>query len=162
MIETVETEVLAQMIPVKVYRSAARITIAAPMPGVEPEDIAVGITDDGRLVLHAELRGVLKGDNQVLADEWTPGPYHREYMLPSAVDGAMGNVTYGNGVLVVALPLAEHTRPAHLLPQHTALARGELLGNTGHPVRPFGERLDLAEKPVDAQTMTERLERTEG
>ncbi|MBF6599163.1 MAG: Hsp20/alpha crystallin family protein [Dehalococcoidia bacterium] len=158
MIETVDTDVLPQMIPVKVYRSAERLTIAAPMPGVEPEDIAVGITDDGRIVLHGELRGVLKGDKEVLADEWTPGPYHREYVLPSAVDGAMANVTYGNGVLVVALPLADHTRPAHLLPQHTALARGELLGNSGHPVRPFGERLDLSEKPADAQAMTERLE----
>jgi HSP20 family molecular chaperone IbpA len=158
MAQGVDAGVRAQTVPVKLYRSEARLTVAAPMPGVEPEDIAVAVTADGRLVLHGELRGIFKGDKDVLADEWTPGPYHRELVLPSAVDGAMGNVTYGNGVLVVALPLAAQTRPAHLLPHHTALARGEVLGNTGHPVRPFGDRLDLGHKPADAQAMTERLE----
>ena len=158
MAHSVQSEVVPQMVPIKVYRSHERLTLAAPMPGVEPEDISVGVTADGRLVLHGELRGVLKGDKEVLADEWTPGPYHREYALPDHVDGAMANVTYGNGVLVVALPIVARTRPAHLLPQHTALARGQLDGNTGHPVRPFGERLDLASKPADAEKMTERLE----
>jgi HSP20 family protein len=158
MVQSTESEVVPQMIPVKMYRSAERLTIAVPMPGVEPEDISVGVTGDGRLVLHGELRGVLKGDKEVLADEWTPGPYHREISLPNPVDGAMANVTYGNGVLVVALPIAPDTRPAHLLPHHTALARGQLDGNTGHPVRPFGKRLDLASKPTDAYEMAERLE----
>jgi HSP20 family protein len=157
MLATMRREAVTQEIPVKVYRSAERLTLAAPMPGVEPEDITVAITEDGLLVLDGDLRGVLKGDKDVLADEWTPGPYHREYRLPHPVDGAMANVTYGNGVVVVALPLSERTRPARLLPQHTALARGELFGNTGHPVRPFGDRLDLR-KPTDALEMEERLE----
>jgi len=155
---SIEHEVVAQTVPVKAYRSAERLTVAVPMPGMEPEDISVSVTEDGRLVLHGQLRGVLKGDKEVIADEWTPGPYHREYALPNPVDGAMANVTYGNGVLVVALPIAPHTRPAHLLPEHTALARGEVDGNTGHPVRPFGDRLDLASKPTDAEKMTERIE----
>lgn len=158
MVASMAREATIQEVPLKVYRSAERLTVAAPMPGVEPEDITVAITEDGRVVLDGELRGVLKGDKDVLADEWTPGPYHREYALPYPVDGAMANVTYGNGVLVVAMPLADRTRPARLLPQHTALARGELIGNTGHPVRPFGERLNLARKRVDAQEMTDRLE----
>lgn len=158
MVQSIESEIVPQMIPIKVYRSSERLTVAVPMPGAEPEDISVGVTDDGRLVLHGELRGVLKGDKEVLADEWTPGPYHREIPLPNPVDGAMANVTYGNGVLVVALPISQRTRPAHLLPQHTALARGELDGNSGHPVRPFGDRLDLGSKPTDAYEMTERLE----
>ncbi len=157
MVASTARETTIQEIPVKVYRSAERLTLAAPMPGVEPEDITVAITEDGRIVLDGDLRGVLKGDKDVLADEWTPGPYHREYVLPHPVDGAMANVTYGNGVLVVALPLSQRTRPARLLPQHTALARGELIGNTGHPVRPFGDRLDLG-KPTDALEMQERLE----
>lgn len=35
------TEVTPQRIPVTMYRSPDRLTIAAPMPGVEPEDIRV-------------------------------------------------------------------------------------------------------------------------
>ncbi|HZP56834.1 MAG TPA: Hsp20/alpha crystallin family protein [Dehalococcoidia bacterium] len=148
-----------QVIPVKVYRGDGRITVASPMPGLEPEDIEVDVTHDNRIVLHGGLRGTLKGANRVVEDEWTPGPYHREYRLPDHVDGEMANVTYGNGVVVVALPVSDGTRPARLIPHRSGMARGEVTGNTGHPVRPFGERLNEAEKPADAQAMTERIER---
>src|SRR2546430_17494432 len=46
-----------QQIPVKVYRSSDRLMIAAPMPGLQPEDIIVRVTDDNFLVLQGELRG---------------------------------------------------------------------------------------------------------
>src|SRR6185437_12487267 len=101
-----------QLIPVKIYRSGDRLTVAAPMPGLEPEDISIEVKDDGQLVLHGRLRGVLKGVNDVLVDEWNAGNYHREVALPLAVDGEAANVTYGNGVVVVVLPLSTKTRPA--------------------------------------------------
>ena len=125
-----------QHIPVKVYRGAGRLTVAAPMPGLEPQDITVEVHGDGRLVLSGELRGTLKDDKRVLADEWNPGPYRREIDLADAVDGEMANVTYNNGVLVVALPIAEQTRAATLTLQRVGPAHGERSGNVGHPVRP--------------------------
>lgn len=130
-------EIKPQPTPVKVYRDSDRLTVAAPMPGLEPEDVTVTITAEGRLVLHGELRGLLKGDKEVLADEWNPGPYHREITLPAAVDGELANVTYGNGVLVVALPVVEQTRPARLVLEEIGLAQGQRVGNAGHPVRPL-------------------------
>ncbi len=48
-----------QSIPVKVYRTDQRLMIAAPMAGLEPENIAVEVTADGRLVLHGDLRAML-------------------------------------------------------------------------------------------------------
>jgi HSP20 family molecular chaperone IbpA len=45
-------------------------------------------------VLHAALRATLKGDKDVLVEEWHTGPYHREVDLPAAVDGELANVTY--------------------------------------------------------------------
>ncbi len=36
----------AQPVPVKMYRSEDRLTVAAPMPGMEPEDILVEVTAD--------------------------------------------------------------------------------------------------------------------
>ena len=49
-----------QSIPVKVYRTDGRLMIAAPMAGLEPENIAVEVTADGRLILHGDLRAMLK------------------------------------------------------------------------------------------------------
>lgn len=120
-----EEHVEVQRIPVKIYRTPDRLTVAAPMPGLGPEDIIVEVTAEGYLVLTGRLRGALRGDKELLADEWSVGPYHRNLALPAAVDGEAATVTYGNGVLVVALPVAVATRPAVLTLGRTGPARGE-------------------------------------
>ncbi|GCE20604.1 Hsp20/alpha crystallin family protein [Dictyobacter kobayashii] len=40
-----------QHIPVKVYRTADRLMIAAPMPGLQPEDITAQVSESGHLVI---------------------------------------------------------------------------------------------------------------
>lgn len=125
----------SQRIPVKVYRTDERVTVAAPMPGLEPQDINVEVQQGQKVILHGALRGALKGDKAVLLDEWNPGPYHREVQVPDAVDGEMANVTYNNGVVVVVLPVAEQTRPAQLSLDARSATQGERIGNQGHPAR---------------------------
>lgn len=125
----------SQRVPVKVYESSDRLTVAAPMPGLEPEDITVEVTPGNQLIIHGGGRGRLKGENQVLKDEWNPGPYCRELTLSTSVDGAMANVTYRNGILVVVLPLADTTHPAHLGLEAVGPEHGERVGNAGHPIR---------------------------
>jgi HSP20 family protein len=146
-------------IPVKLYRSADRLTVAAPMPGLLPEDFAIEITADNRLVLRGGLRGIPadvqvfhrleRGDGpdhqpqlveeqrEMLLDEWTVGDYRREIKLPNAVDGRLTTATYGNGVLVVALALAEQVVAAQISLQRTGPGRGEYVGGAGHPVQPW-------------------------
>lgn len=121
----------AQEIPANVYRSAERVTISAPMPGVEPENIMIQVSDGPMVTLHADLRGALKGDKDLILDEWTPGPYHRDVDLPMNVDGDRANVTYNNGVLVVSLPVAERTTPAQLSLNTVSATQGERVGNRG-------------------------------
>ena len=50
-----------QHIPVKVYRTNERLMIAAPMAGLEPENIVVEVTAEGRLILHGNRRGRAAG-----------------------------------------------------------------------------------------------------
>ncbi len=118
------------------YETDERLTIAAPMPGLEPEDIEVEVTPDDRLILHGRVRGFLKGVKTLVLDEWTVGGYHRELKLTSPVDASLANVTYGNGVLVVVLPKANETRPARLRMQEIAPDTGQRVGNAGHPPHP--------------------------
>ncbi|HJQ82790.1 MAG TPA: Hsp20/alpha crystallin family protein [Candidatus Binatia bacterium] len=113
-----------QTVPVKVYRTDDMLTVAAPMPGLGPENIVVEVTAEGHLILRGALRGALKDVKQILVDEWTAGPYHREIALPVPVDGERATLSYGNGVLVAALPIAAATRPAHLRLEETGPARG--------------------------------------
>jgi HSP20 family protein len=120
-----------QRIPVKIYRSHEHLTVAALMPGFEPEDILVEVTEQGQLILHGDMRATLKDIKEVLLDEWDVGEYHRELALPEPVDGEHANVTYGNGVLVVALLLSEEIQPARITLEKTATAHGEYRGNLG-------------------------------
>ena len=128
-----QEQVKQQHIPVKVYRTDERLMIAAPMAGVEPENISVEVTSDGRLVLHGDQRSRLKEIKELLVDEWSIGVYHRELTLPVAVDAACANVTYGNGVLTVALPISEQTNPARLGLFRRAPTQGQRRGNAGRP-----------------------------
>ncbi len=122
-----------QHIPVKVYRTGERLMVAAPMAGLEPENIVVEVTADGRLVLHGDVRGMLKEVKELLLDEWSVGVYHREFALPVPVNATCANVTYGNGVLLVVLPISQQTLPARLALERLAPTHGGRKGNAGHP-----------------------------
>jgi HSP20 family protein len=121
-----------QHVPIKVYRSADRLMIAAPLPGLEPEDINVRVDANSHLIIDGIIRGLLKDIKELLIDEWSVGSYHRELDLPNAVDAVHANITYGNGVLVVAFPISEQTLPASLTLQKTGAEHGEYVGHAGH------------------------------
>lgn len=120
-----------QHIPVKVYRSDDRLMVAAPMPGLQPDDILVKV-DANTIVIQGELRGMLKDLKELLTDEWSVGGYYRELTLPNPVDGEHANVTYRNGVLVINLPISEQTVPATLAMEKVGTDHGERIGNAGH------------------------------
>ncbi len=120
-----------QHIPIKMYRTPERLVIAVPMPGSEPEDILVKVTESS-VVMQGDIRGLLKDFKELLTDEWSVGSYYREVQLPNPVDGEHAIVTYGNGVLVVNLPISEKTVPATLVLERTGAAHGERVGNSGH------------------------------
>ncbi len=64
-----QEQVKQQYIPVKVYRTDERLMIASPMAGLEPENILVEVTHDGRLILHGDQRAMLKEVKELLVDE---------------------------------------------------------------------------------------------
>ena len=121
-----------QHIPVKVYRSADHLSVAAPLPGLQAEDILIKVTDAGHLVIEGELRGKLKDIKELLIDEWSIGGYHRDLELPNPVDGQKANVTYGNGVIVISLPISDKTVAAALQLEKNAIDHGERVGWSGH------------------------------
>jgi HSP20 family protein len=129
-----QEQVKQQHIPVKVYRTDDRVMIATPMAGLEPENMPVEVTHDGRLILHGDQRALLKEVKELLLDEWSVGVYHRELALPVPVNAVCANVTYGNGngVLMVALPISDQTSPARLTLERVTPTHGEHRGNAGH------------------------------
>lgn len=123
--------------PAKVYRTPLRIMAAVPMPGLEPEDITVEVARASQLILRGQRRGELRGIKDELLNEWGVGDYYRKVTLPAPVDGALANVTYGNGVLVVALPIAPRTKTAMLKLAARTPTHGLRAGHMGKPIRPY-------------------------
>lgn len=93
-------------VPVQLHRAQGLLVLAAPMPGLEPQDISVSIHKN-RVTIRGEYRASRHDQPETLISEWTMGPYHRDVSLPQPVSGGLTNATYGNGVLVLAMPILE-------------------------------------------------------
>src|SRR5919109_3618875 len=128
-----------QTVPLQIHQADERLVLAAPMPGLEPQDIAV-IISGTRVTIRGEYRGSRQDQPEILISEWTIGPYYREVVLPQPVDGTLTNATYGNGVLVLALPklAPEQTSiPAEFQLQAVVATHGEHIGHTGSAMQPI-------------------------
>ena len=120
-------------VPINLFENDRELVVVAPMPGVTPEDISVDVLDDGMLIVRARMHGEGQERRQYLVREWTYGPFERSLQLPVPVDAARANLTYGNGVLTVALPKAAATSPAALAVAPTGHTRGMTGGHAGDP-----------------------------
>ena len=126
-----------QNVPVRMYQTDNQIMIAAPVPGLEPQNISVTIDGD-RVSIRGEERGPHQHERDLLLAEWTVGPYLREVTLPQPVSGALTNATYGNGVLVLAMPKLEQGQSgagAEFQLEAISATRGERVGHSGREMR---------------------------
>jgi hypothetical protein len=120
---------------VRVYRTADRIMVAAPMPGLEPPDIMV-IVDGDRLTIEGKERGPHQHERDLMRAEWTIGPYYRELELLHPVRADLVNATYDNGVLVLAMPTLDPGQP-RVLPRFVSrLSRPPAANTWVMPARP--------------------------
>jgi HSP20 family protein len=127
-----------QTVPVQLHRAQGRLVLAAPMPGLEPQDISVRI-HHGRVTIRGEYRGSRHDQPETVISEWTMGPYHRDLSLPQPVSGELTNATYGNGVLVLAMPTLEpgvqEDATEFRLEADTG-TRGQRVGHIGSEIEP--------------------------
>lgn len=127
-----------QSVPVQVHQADDRIVLAAPMPGLDPQDITVTIAGN-RVTIRGEYRGSRQDMPEVILSEWTVGPYYREVVLPQPVSGPLTNASYGNGVLVLSMPkLQEGAEGGYTEFQLEVVeaTKGQRVGHTGSQTRP--------------------------
>jgi HSP20 family molecular chaperone IbpA len=126
-----------QTISVRVYQSDGRIMVAAPLPGLEAPDIFISVS--GRTVtIRGEQRGPRQNARDLSVEEWAIGPYERVLELQQPVIASRTNATYGNGVLVLALPKAEAGQAGGETEFHLEVVnatRGAHVGHTGRDLR---------------------------
>ena len=130
---------ISQEIPVRLSRSDSRLLLVAPMPGIKPSDISVTII--GRTVkISGQQTGPGQDEKDLIIEEWRMGPYYREVELPEAVHGILTNATFGNGILILAMPKAAEEAHRTVTFQLEAIdsARGARIGHQGAEINPIG------------------------
>jgi HSP20 family protein len=128
---------ISQKIPVRLFQSDSRLMLVTPMPGIKPSDISVTI--EGRTVkISGQQTGPGQDEKDLIMEEWQMGPYYRDIQLPEAVNGPLTNATFGNGVLILAMPKAgEETHRSitfHL--EAIDAARGGRIAHQGAEIKP--------------------------
>src|SRR5690606_34003841 len=95
--EAAEEFMVPQTVPVNLYETDAALVVVAPLPAVQPEDVAIDV-GPGQLRITAHLRSAAPRD--YLIHEWDYGGYEREVDLPPGF-GAHAEASLANGQLAV-------------------------------------------------------------
>lgn len=97
-----------------VHQNADEIVVTASLPGMKPEDVEITIT--GQTL---SIRGELKADETVDRDQYLHrerrfGSFSRQVQLPTRVEGDAAEATFEHGILRLAIPKAEDTKPRQI------------------------------------------------
>ena len=97
-----------------IHETDTAYEVAAPLPGVKPEDISVKM-QNGTLTISGELPQPTVADNtKVVVQERYYGKFSRSVSLPQSVDSNKIEATYDNGVLNLTLPKLPEAQPKQI------------------------------------------------
>jgi len=97
---------------VEVYTAENDVVVRANLPGLEPDDVQIEITEDA-----VRLTGEMKHNEEIKEDnycrtEMQYGHFERLIPLPNRIKEDAAKATFKNGVLTVRAPLAEPVQKA--------------------------------------------------
>jgi HSP20 family protein len=96
---------------VDVHETDDEVVVTASLPGIKPEDVDITLT--GRTLV---ISGELKADEQVEREQYVyrerrMGTFNRQIRLPVRVVGEKAEASFENGLLRLAIPKAEESKP---------------------------------------------------
>ncbi len=99
---------------VDIYEHEGNLVLKAELPGIDPKDVDVRVEND---VL--TLRGERKFDSDVKREQYRRverayGTFSRSFALPNVVDTGKIKAEFKDGVLRVALPQREESKPKQI------------------------------------------------
>ncbi|HEX6566036.1 MAG TPA: Hsp20/alpha crystallin family protein [Chthoniobacterales bacterium] len=95
-----------------VYQDKDQFTVVAELPGLKKEDIELSL-QNGVLTISGERKQEKKNEEGYRNERFF-GRFQRSVTLPSSVDSNKVKATYQDGILKVALPKAEETKPKQI------------------------------------------------
>ena len=100
--------------PVDIVERDSEFVIHVDLPGLEREDIHVGVENNSLSVSGERTRVEPKEAERGYRTERHCGTFKRVFSLPRSVDAGSVKAEYRHGVLTVALPKSEQARPREI------------------------------------------------
>jgi HSP20 family protein len=102
-----------RFMPMDVYREGDHFVLLVDLPGVDPESIDLHV-DNGMLTIKADRQAPDGEGLDWILSERTAGSYMRQLTLGDGVDTERIEAGYTDGVLRVAVPVAEKAKPRRI------------------------------------------------
>jgi HSP20 family protein len=99
---------------VDVFEDKDAVKIVAELPGVKSEDVKLSLENNVLTIRGEKKQEAEERTERVHRYERSYGSFERAFVLPSTVDGDKISAEYSNGVLTVAVPKAEKSRPREI------------------------------------------------
>ena len=93
-----------------IAETAESITVKAELPGLEPKDIEVTLSDDLLTIKGEKKKEEEKKDEKVHRSERFYGMFERSFRLPSSIKMDKVEAKFEKGVLTITLPKTEEAK----------------------------------------------------
>jgi HSP20 family protein len=100
-------------VPMDAYRRDDQFLVHIDLPGFDPDSIEL-TAEQNTLMISAERRFELQESDQVIAKERPQGQFTRQLLLGDTLDVDRIEANYENGVLTLAIPVAEQAKPRRI------------------------------------------------
>ena len=88
---------------VDISETASEIKVRAEVPGINPEDVSIEVTEDTLSISGASEKSHEEKDENYYRMERSSGRFSREFVLPAKVDADNVNAEAQNGVITISL-----------------------------------------------------------
>ncbi len=113
------------MLPLDVGETEDAFIVKASLPGVNPDDIDISITENV-LTIKAEIKAEKEIENaRYHLQERRYGTFSRSITLPTTVNADAVDAVYENGVLTLNIPKAEEVKPRKIEVHTHKMIEGE-------------------------------------
>ena len=99
--------------PMDAYRRGGQFLVHLDLPGFDPNSIEL-TAEQNTLTISAERRFELREADQLIARERPQGQFTRQLLLGESLDVDRIEASYENGVLTLAIPVAEQAKPRRI------------------------------------------------
>ena len=96
---------------INVWESGLDVIVTAELPGIDPENLNISITNESLTLSGLRDPERLKEGEVYHRQERNHGHFSRTINLPFVVDAGKADAAYKKGILTIALPRAEKEKP---------------------------------------------------